>query len=43
VLVEIEGGGETGLGYTYSDASVAALIERVLAPVIAGRPALRHC
>jgi hypothetical protein len=40
VLVEIEGGGETGLGYTYSDASIVALIERKLAPVIAGHSAL---
>lgn len=39
VLVEIEAGGETGLGYTYSDASIAPLIERTLAPVIAGRSA----
>ena len=39
VLAEIAAGGETGLGYTYSDASVAALIERSLAPVLAGRSA----
>lgn len=37
VLVEIESAGETGLGYTYSDPSVALLIERTLAPVLAGR------
>jgi L-alanine-DL-glutamate epimerase-like enolase superfamily enzyme len=39
VLVEIAAGGETGLGYTYSDASIALLIERTLAAVIAGRTA----
>ena len=39
VLAEIEAGGETGLGYTYSDASVASLIERTLSPVLAGRSA----
>jgi len=39
VLAEIEAGGETGLGYTYSDASIAPLIERSLAPVLAGRSA----
>jgi L-alanine-DL-glutamate epimerase-like enolase superfamily enzyme len=39
VVVEVEAGGETGLGYTYSDASIALLIERTLAPVIAGRTA----
>jgi L-alanine-DL-glutamate epimerase-like enolase superfamily enzyme len=40
VLVEIEAGGETGLGYTYSDASIVGLIRRKLAPVIAGHSAL---
>jgi L-alanine-DL-glutamate epimerase-like enolase superfamily enzyme len=40
VLAEIDAGGETGLGYTYSDASIALLIERSLAPVIAGRSAV---
>ena len=37
VVVEIEAGGKTGLGYTYSDASIAALIERKLAALIAWR------
>jgi L-alanine-DL-glutamate epimerase-like enolase superfamily enzyme len=37
VLAEIDADGETGLGYTYSDGSVALLIERSLAPVIVGR------
>ena len=39
VVVEIEAGGKTGLGYTYSDASITALIERKLAEIIAARPA----
>jgi L-alanine-DL-glutamate epimerase-like enolase superfamily enzyme len=39
VVVEIEAGGKTGLGYTYSDASITALIERKLAKIIAARPA----
>ena len=39
VLVEIAAGGETGLGYTYADASVVLLIERKLWAVIAGRSA----
>jgi L-alanine-DL-glutamate epimerase-like enolase superfamily enzyme len=38
VLAEIDAAGETGLGYTYSDAAVARLIERSLAPAIAGYP-----
>jgi L-alanine-DL-glutamate epimerase-like enolase superfamily enzyme len=40
VLVEAHGGGRAGLGYTYGDASVAALISGKLAPVVAGRDAL---
>ena len=40
VVVEVEAGGETGLGYTYSDASIVSLIENKLAAVIAGRLAL---
>ena len=40
VLVEIEAGGEAGLGYTYSDASIAVLIEHALAPILTGRSAL---
>jgi L-alanine-DL-glutamate epimerase-like enolase superfamily enzyme len=39
VVAEIDGGGATGLGYTYSDASIASLIEKKLAPIIAGRSA----
>jgi L-alanine-DL-glutamate epimerase-like enolase superfamily enzyme len=40
VLVEASAGGQTGIGYTYSDASVARLVERVLAPVVLGGDAL---
>jgi L-alanine-DL-glutamate epimerase-like enolase superfamily enzyme len=36
VLVEVAGGGETGLGFTYSDASAARLIEGKLADVVSG-------
>src|SRR3954447_11473095 len=34
VLVEIERDGQTGLGYTYADASVANLIESKLASIV---------
>jgi L-alanine-DL-glutamate epimerase-like enolase superfamily enzyme len=36
VEVEVEGGGERGLGYTYGDASVAALATGALAGAVAG-------
>ena len=36
VLVEVAGGGETGLGFTYSDVSAAKLIESKLAGVVRG-------
>jgi L-alanine-DL-glutamate epimerase-like enolase superfamily enzyme len=39
VVVEVEAGGETGLGYTYSDASIVPLIENKLASVIVGHSA----
>jgi L-alanine-DL-glutamate epimerase-like enolase superfamily enzyme len=39
VVVHVEAGGRTGLGYTYADASVAATIRGVLAPAIHGRDA----
>ena len=37
VLVEIEGGGHTGLGYTYADEATAHLIHDKLAQTIDGR------
>jgi L-alanine-DL-glutamate epimerase-like enolase superfamily enzyme len=40
VLVEVSAGGETGTGFTYSDASAAELIEGKLADVVRGRDAL---
>jgi L-alanine-DL-glutamate epimerase-like enolase superfamily enzyme len=40
VLVEIEAGGETGLGYTYANAALVPLIERKLAALIGGHAAL---
>ncbi len=36
VVVEVEAGGCTGLGYTYSDAAAADLARRVLAPLVEG-------
>ena len=40
VVCEVHAGGETGLGYTYGDASTGALIESALAEVVRGRDAL---
>ncbi|HWD58457.1 MAG TPA: enolase C-terminal domain-like protein [Stellaceae bacterium] len=40
VVVEIEAAGETGLGYTYSNESIASVIEKKLAETIAGHSAL---
>jgi L-alanine-DL-glutamate epimerase-like enolase superfamily enzyme len=39
VVVEVDAGDETGLGYTYSDASIVSLIERKLAAVMSERSA----
>jgi L-alanine-DL-glutamate epimerase-like enolase superfamily enzyme len=39
VVVEVDAGGETGLGYTYSDASIVSLIEKKLAAQICERSA----
>ncbi|MGY0574260.1 enolase C-terminal domain-like protein [Bradyrhizobium sp. RDM12] len=39
VLVEVEGGGRVGLGYTYASASIVGLIREKLATVIAGKDA----
>lgn len=41
VVVEIEAGGCTGLGYTYTDSSAAALIRETLAPELLHEPAGR--
>ncbi len=37
IVVEVQGGGATGLGYTYSDGSVAGLINGKLSEIICGR------
>jgi L-alanine-DL-glutamate epimerase-like enolase superfamily enzyme len=40
VLVEVEAGGERGLGFAYAGAAAAEVVERVLAEVVRGRDAL---
>lgn len=40
VLVQIEAGGKTGIGYTYADTATAALIRDKLAPLLMQRDAL---
>jgi L-alanine-DL-glutamate epimerase-like enolase superfamily enzyme len=40
VLAEIKGGGRTGIGYSYADASAAALIHSVLAKIVVGLDAM---
>jgi L-alanine-DL-glutamate epimerase-like enolase superfamily enzyme len=40
VLVEVEAGGATGLGYTYADAAAAKLIQETLADKVIGKDAL---
>src|SRR4051794_25133711 len=40
VVVEVEGGGATGLGYTYGDLAVATLIQSNLARLVEGADAL---
>jgi L-alanine-DL-glutamate epimerase-like enolase superfamily enzyme len=40
VLVQIEGGGKTGIGYSYADVATAHLIEKTLAPKLMGLDAL---
>jgi L-alanine-DL-glutamate epimerase-like enolase superfamily enzyme len=40
IVVEVEAGGETGLGYTYGDRSVAAFVDSKLAPLVEGADAL---
>ena len=40
VLVEIEGGGHTGLGYSYGNEAIAHLIHSKLAKILEGRDAL---
>jgi L-alanine-DL-glutamate epimerase-like enolase superfamily enzyme len=40
VVVEVRGGGETGLGYTYGPAAIAALIDVELRPIVHGSNAI---
>jgi L-alanine-DL-glutamate epimerase-like enolase superfamily enzyme len=40
IVVEVEGGGQTGLGYTYGDVSVARFVESSLAGQVEGADAL---
>ena len=40
VVVEVHGGGATGLGYTYADVAAATLVESKLAGVVEGRDAM---
>jgi L-alanine-DL-glutamate epimerase-like enolase superfamily enzyme len=40
VLVEVGGGGRTGIGYSYGDASSAGLVASKLAPVVTGSDAM---
>ncbi len=40
VLVRAEGGGKTGLGYSYTDRSAATLINNKLSPLLQGLPAM---
>jgi L-alanine-DL-glutamate epimerase-like enolase superfamily enzyme len=40
IVVDVKGGGETGIGYTYSDQSAASLIARVLSERVTGTDAM---
>ncbi|MFC4852778.1 enolase C-terminal domain-like protein [Actinophytocola glycyrrhizae] len=40
VLVEVDGGGRTGIGYTYGNVSVATFVESALAGVVLGADAM---
>ncbi|MXP63061.1 mandelate racemase [Roseomonas sp. M0104] len=40
IVVEVDGGGQTGLGYTYTDASAVPLIRGMLAEAVGGQDAL---
>jgi L-alanine-DL-glutamate epimerase-like enolase superfamily enzyme len=40
VIAEAAAGGEIGLGYTYGDPACAAVVERILAPTVAGTDAM---
>src|SRR5690242_13147992 len=40
IVIQVSGGGATGLGYTYGSAATAQVVERQLAEVVTGRCAL---
>jgi L-alanine-DL-glutamate epimerase-like enolase superfamily enzyme len=40
VVVEAEGGGRRGVGYSYTSVAAATLIERTLADIVRGRPVM---
>ncbi len=40
VLVEVEAGGEVGVGYTYADLATAQLIKELLSAIVVGRDAM---
>jgi len=40
ILVEVEAGGKTGIGYSYGAAAVASVVEHILAGTLRGRDAL---
>jgi L-alanine-DL-glutamate epimerase-like enolase superfamily enzyme len=40
IVVEADAGGQTGIGYTYSDASAAAIVRDRFAPLVEGRRAM---
>ena len=42
VLVRLEGGGRTGLGYTYADAAAGEVVKKLLEQVVQGRDAFDH-
>jgi hypothetical protein len=40
IVVDVKGGGATGIGYTYSDQTAASLIARVLSERVTGTDAM---
>ena len=42
VLVQIDGGGQQGLGYTYADAATGNVAQAVLAEIVHGQDVFAH-
>lgn len=42
VVVEIEAGGQTGMGYTYAHPAAELVVRKTLVPLIEGRPVCEH-